>query len=204
MNTQEVDTQRVLWGVVAVSLLVIVVLAGGLYFLRPQGSEERVVAVMRVDEPVFDPFAYVRDDRETPGLIETLQPVHQVSLVVGESETPVNVPVAPPKTEQVTAVASVMAPAVSAQVPAMAPAVDGLFQYWVQVGSFSSQPRANELQRLVDDLGYSGRVVTHDTEGAIMYRVRIGPYTSRPEADRLLVQLRKANDMDGWVARVSG
>ena len=230
MNTQGVDTQRVLWGVVAVSLLVIVVLAGGLYFLRPQGPQERVITVTHADGPTFDPFEYVRNDRETPGLQETTQPVHQITLVVGEPEAPVPVPAAPPTAEgEIAPASSIPVPAVPARAPAMAPAAaaqtapapapvvrprttvapaprtaDGLFQYWIQVGSFSSRSRADDLQRLVDELGYAGRITTHQADGATMFRVRIGPYASRPDADRLLGKLRSANDMDGWIARVTG
>lgn len=225
MDTQGVDTQRVLWGVVAVSLLVIVVLAGGLYFLRPQGPQERVIMVTHADGSTFDPFEYVRNDRETPGLQEATPPVHQITLVVGESESPMPAPATVPETSPA---ASVPAPPVHAPTPTVGPAAgvgtapapesvarlrttvaaasrssDGLFQYWIQVGSFSSRSRADDLQRLVDQLGYTGRITTHEAEGVILYRVRIGPYASRQEADRLLGKLRSANDMDGWIARVS-
>ena len=78
----------------------------------------------------------------------------------------------------------------------------GALQYWIQIGSFSSRSRADELQKLARNLGYAGHITPHDADGVTMHRVRIGPYASRPEADQLLGRLRSVNDMDGWIAQV--
>ena len=241
MDKQAADTQRVLWAVVAVSLLVIVVLAGGLYFLRPQGAEKTEVTVTYADQSPFDPFEYVRSDQETPGLLDAAEPVRQVTLVVGDSEpqspstasteasaqqtrqtpafpapvkpAPARVATAPAPAPSATperaatrpaTPASVVAAPAPAPAPAPTPRVAGGLQYWVQVGSFSSRSRADDLHKLLRDLGYAGRITAHDADGVTMHRVRIGPSASRPEADRLLGKLRNTNDMDGWIAQVRG
>lgn len=225
MNRQAADTQRILWAVVAVSLLVIIVLAGGLYFLRPRGAEATEVAVTEPDESAFDPFEYVRSDQETPGLQETPESPRQVTLVVGDvqsqastsTESPMTGPASTPQTLQTAPTPAVVTPSPAsvsrapvpttsapAPAPAPAPRATGDFQYWIQVGSFSSRSRADDLYKQLADLGHAGRVTAHDADGVTMHRVRIGPYASHPEADRLLGKLRSANDMDGWITQARG
>lgn len=226
MERQAADTQRILWAVVAVSLLVIIVLAGGLYFLRPRGAEATEVATADSDASEFDPFEYVRSEQETPGLEETTDAPRQVTLVVGDvqaraSTEPPTAGEAP--TSQTTTTPAVVTPAAvkpspasvsnipvpaaspaSAPAPAPAPRAASDFQYWIQVGSFSSRSRADDLRKLLGDLGYAGSITAHDADGVTMHRVRIGPIASRPEADLMLGKLRTTNDMDGWIAQVRG
>ena len=214
MDRQAADTQRILWAVVAVSLLVIIVLAGGLYFLRPRGAEATEVAMTDADESTFDPFEYVRSDQETPGLQETTESPRQVTLVVGDvqsqasGESPMTGRASAPQTQSPASVSQAPAPAATPAAPAPAPApaprATGDFQYWIQVGSFSSRSRADDLHELLADLGYAGRITAHDTDGLTMHRVRIGPIGSRPEADLMLGKLRTTNEMDGWIAQVRG
>ena len=230
MNRQAADTQRILWAVVAVSLLVIIVLAGGLYFLRPRGAEATEVAMTDADESTFDPFEYVRSDQETPGLQETTESPRQVTLVVGDvqsqasSESPTTGRASTPQTSQTVPTPAVVTPATvtpssasvsqapvpaatpatPAPAPAPAPRATGDFQYWIQVGSFSSRSRADDLHELLADLGYAGRIIAHDADGVTMHRVRIGPIGSRPEADLVLGKLRTTNEMDGWITQVRG
>ncbi len=222
MERQAADTQRILWAVVAVSLLVIIVLAGGLYFLRPRGAEATEVATADTDASAFDPFEYVRSEQETPGLEETTDAPRQVTLVVGDvqaqaSTEPPTAGEAP--TSQTTTTPAVVTPAAvkpspasvsnipvpaSAPAPAPAPRAASDFQYWIQLGSFSSRSRADDLRKLLGDLGYAGSITAHDADGVTMHRVRIGPIASRPEADLMLGKLRTTNDMDGWIAQVRG
>ena len=226
MERQAADTQRILWAVVAVSLLVIIVLAGGLYFLRPRGAEATEVATADSDASAFDPFEYVRSEQETPGLEETTDAPRQVTLVVGDvqaqaSTEPPTAGDAP--TSQTTTTPAVVTPAAvkpspasvsnipvpaaspaSAPAPAPAPRAASDFQYWIQVGSFSSRSRADDLRKLLGDLGYAGSITAHDADGVTMHRVRLGPIASRPEADLMLGKLRTTNDMDGWIAQVRG
>ena len=220
MNRQAADTQRILWAVVAVSLLVIIVLAGGLYFLRPRGAEVTEVAVTDADGSEFDPFEYVRSDQETPGLQESTESSRQVTLVVGDVQSPASTgspasgdartrqTPAAPTPSAVTPAAVTPAPVSNVPAPSPAPApaprATGDSQYWIQVGSFSSRSRADDLYEQLGDLGYVGRIVAHDADGVTMHRVRIGPYASQPEADRLLGKLRRSNDMDGWITHVRG
>lgn len=222
MERQAADTQRILWAVVAVSLLVIIVLAGGLYFLRPRGAEATEVAVNEPDGSTFDPFEYVRSDQETPGLQEAKESSRQVTLVVGDvqsqasTESPTSGDASspqiapPPSVATPAAVAPSQAPVSRASAPSPAPArapaprATGDLQYWIQVGSFSSRSRADDLHKLLGGLGYAGRITAHAADGVTMHRVRIGPIASHPEADRMLGKLRNSTDMDGWIAQARG
>ena len=214
----------------AVSLLVIIVLAGGLYFLRPRGAEATEVAVTEPDESAFDPFEYVRSDQETPGLQESTESSRQVTLVVGDVQSQASTSTESPKHPAMlprrgpcrprrlrargdpgsgdagarSEEPPIPAPSPAAPAPSPAPRATGDFQYWIQVGSFSSRSRADDLHKQLGDLGYAGRIIAHDTDGVTMHRVRIGPYPSHPEADRLLGKLRSANEMDGWITQVRG
>jgi cell division septation protein DedD len=60
------ESQRLLWVIVSVALLVVVVLAGGLYWLRPAAADEQVAAA---GVPAFDPYEFVRGDQPAPGLL---------------------------------------------------------------------------------------------------------------------------------------
>ena len=60
------ESQRLWWVIGSVALLVVVVLAGGLYWLRPQPSPagEEVTA-----SGAFDPYEFVRGGDASPGLL---------------------------------------------------------------------------------------------------------------------------------------
>ena len=66
------DSQNRIWWVIgSVSLLAIVVLVGGLYWLRPSGNFDLVNSQLPLQkEQSFDPFEYVRNDQQNIGFIE--------------------------------------------------------------------------------------------------------------------------------------
>jgi DedD protein len=62
-------------------------------------------------------------------------------------------------------------------------------EYWIQVGSFTSRGRADELKDSLAEQGLAALITVKDTAGKTYYRVRIGPYSTDAEAK-------------GWLARV--
>ncbi len=63
-------------------------------------------------------------------------------------------------------------------------------EYWIQVASFSSRGRADELKTSLAARGLASLITTKEVSGKTYYRVRIGPYAARAEADGWLAKLR--------------
>lgn len=64
-------------------------------------------------------------------------------------------------------------------------------QYWIQVASFTSRGKADDLKKSLSDKGMAAVITVKDIDGKSWYRVRIGPYATKAEAE-------------GWLARVRG
>ncbi len=81
------ERNRVLWVIFSLSLFLVVVLAGGLYLLRPVGKQETEAAAG--EEPAagsFDAFEYVRGRSELPELTEEHKEPEETVIIVGEQE----------------------------------------------------------------------------------------------------------------------
>jgi cell division protein FtsN len=218
------ERNRVLWVIFSISLFLVVVLAGGLYLLRPVSKQDaRVTAEETPSIKGFDAFEYVRGKSELPGLTEEPEEAEEMVIIVGErEETPTEkapteeLPVRPDETKAVTPVpekAIAPAPRVvsrpqaarpaavapvtrPAQKPATQPAPRevSITEYWIQAGSYTSSSRAQEVARALEDQGLFSKITTRAMSGKTYYRVRIGPYQSKPEAEKFL----------GWVKVVKG
>ena len=94
------------------------------------------------------------------------------------------------KSEQATATAGAAPPA-SRQV--------GLSAWVVQLGTFDSQEKADQLMRRLKQAGFRAFMepVTGNTQTA--YRVRVGPELLRSEADKLRRDIKAAMKLDGIV-----
>lgn len=81
------ERNRVLWVIFSISLFLVVVLAGGLYLLRPVPGEDAEVATGQTS-PLrgFDAFEYVRGKSELPPLEEEPQEAEEMVIIVGERE----------------------------------------------------------------------------------------------------------------------
>jgi cell division protein FtsN len=90
------ERNRVLWVIFSICLFLVVVLAGGLYLLRPAaGGEAEVTAGQAPPVRSFDAFEYVRGRSELPPLAEKPEEGEESVIVVGEREE------APPEKPQI-------------------------------------------------------------------------------------------------------
>ncbi len=201
------DKHKILWVIFSVSLLLIVILAGGLYFLRPIPQDRMDTASQ--EAPLFqefDIFEYVRGKQELPGL-QTLktdeEEPEELVIVVGEKveekEGKEAVIKAPPKIEQIRpSVKPKPKPPVSTpiskQKPKPAPRQVKVNEYWIQTGSYKSHYRAELMANLLAEQGLAGAITIREIGGQTYYRVRIGPYTSKWEAEKFL----------SWVKAIQG
>ena len=81
------ERNRVLWVIFSISLFLVVVLAGGLYLLRPvPGDDAEVAAGQTSPLRGFDAFEYVRGKSELPPLEEEPQEAEEMVIIVGERE----------------------------------------------------------------------------------------------------------------------
>ncbi|UCF98261.1 MAG: SPOR domain-containing protein [Spirochaetaceae bacterium] len=81
------ERNRVLWVIFSISLFLVVVLAGGLYLLRPVSEKDAGVAAGQTP-PVrgFDAFEYVRGKSQLPELAEEPEEAEEMVIIVGERE----------------------------------------------------------------------------------------------------------------------
>jgi cell division septation protein DedD len=81
------ERNRVLWVIFSICLFLVVVLAAGLYFLRPRTTVGPEVAAR--ESPAiesFDAFEYVRGRTGLPGLQEEADRAEEMVVVVGEPD----------------------------------------------------------------------------------------------------------------------
>jgi cell division protein FtsN len=88
------ERNRVLWVIFSISLFLVVVLAVGLYLLRPAGGRDAEVATGQTT-PLrsFDAFEYVRGKSKLPAVEEQPEEAEEMVIIVGErEETPSQAP----------------------------------------------------------------------------------------------------------------
>jgi len=210
------ERNRVLWVIFSISLFLVVVLAGGLYLLRPVSKQDAQVSAEETPSiRGFDAFEYVRGKSELPGLTE--EPEEMVIIVGEREEAPTQEPpvrpeetktiipvpekaiepaprvVSRPKATRPAATVPVTRP-VQKPAPQPAPREVSVTEYWIQAGSYTSTSRAQEVAQALEDQGLVSKITTRALSGKIYYRVRIGPYQNKPEAEKFL----------GWVKAVKG
>ena len=204
------EGKKVLWVVFSIALVLVVVLAGGLFLLRPrQAKPAEAPPAQTPSIQGYDPYEYVRGPSEAPGL--TPSPTEPQPSVIVVGEKPSSSPAvsgqpepAPVSSEPIRTVEPVAAskpvltqaeprpeakPAARpAPKPAAAPKpkIVRVTEYWIQAGSFSSASRADEVTRSLEEKGLAARTSTRDLDGKTRFRVRIGPYSSRDEAEKFL------------------
>jgi cell division protein FtsN len=81
------ERNRVLWVIFSISLFLVVVLAGGLYLLRPVSQKDAEVSAGEIPPARgFDAFEYVRGKSELPELEEEPEEAEEMVIIVGERE----------------------------------------------------------------------------------------------------------------------
>jgi DedD protein len=221
------EGKKVLWVVFSIALALVVILAGGLFLLRPRQPQSAAAPAGTTPSlQGYDPYEYVRGTSEPPGL--TLPPTEPqpMVIVVGEQPAPQErataaqpLPAAaPPEQASAPAKASVpqaAAPAASTVKPAAQPAAKPaekpapkpvrVTEYWIQAGSFSSAARADEVARRLEERGLATRTSTRDLNGKTHFRVRVGPYASKAEAEKFLGWIRELKGFEtSYISMVAG
>ena len=70
-------------------------------------------------------------------------------------------------------------------------------EYWIQAGSFTSRTRADKIKSELDQLGFTGRIMSQEVDGTLYYRVRIGPYQKKDEAQKFLSWVKEKEHFSG-------
>lgn len=203
------DRQKIFWVVLSVSVFVVVVLVVGVLLLRQKPVTEAAApgTVSPISDPGTQLYEYSRPVTPVDGT-ETM------NFVIGDSGEPGPGPenpdagATPPavKSDTVaaapvreTAPAATTAPArkpQSTRAPAAAAATRAGPDYWIQIGSYKSQTRAEELSTLLEGKGLAGRVFTYASGGATYFRVRVGPFVHKGEAEKFLANVRQIQGLE--------
>lgn len=76
-------------------------------------------------------------------------------------------------------------------------------EYWIQVASFTSRLRAEDLQRSLVGKGISSIITIQEIDHTTRYRVRIGPFTSKTEAEGWLTKVQQlAGYNEAYISQV--
>lgn len=206
------EKQRILFVILSVSLLLIVVLAGSLYFFRPRADSERaaedsVTSLSKVD---FDPFEYVKGTQEPPELEPAAKAqqveLQQYEIVIGERDSQEQDLVPPLKVEETQNVLADRKAEYKVEsytpVPTPKPSSKPTVQeytvreFWIQAASYKSRTRAQYLIETLAAEGITARITTKTVQGKSFYRVRIGPYTSEQEAKKFLMWVQGISELE--------
>ena len=203
------ERQKILLVILSVSLFLIVVLAGSLFFFRPTPSRETgapntVQSLARMD---FDPFEYVKGvkdplELDTSKSFDTAEP-EQLEIVIGGSEDTAETEVLSitqkqtPQTGVVSTGRTPPKPEPEQQSKRSTPAIHTVEEYWIQAASYKSRTRAENLQTKLNADGVQGTVTTRSIDGNAYYRVRIGPYPDKREAEKFLSWIRNIDGLEG-------
>lgn len=195
------EGKKVLWVIFSVALFLVVVLAGGLYFLRPKPQKAAEAPAKEAPSiQGFDAFEYVRGRSELPGLAPAEEKPEETVIVVGErppaAKPAEKIRPADERQPAAEAPAAKPAPAAAASAPAEkkqppAPKQVRVSEYWIQAGSYISASRADEVARTLEEKGLAAKTTTRELDGKTHFRVRIGPYASKAEAEKFLSWIKE-------------
>ncbi len=210
------DSKKVLWTVVSISIVLVVALGIALaLFFPPSGAAEAPASVAGAAPPrTTSPDAYLREPTPAPipsagaqsptgtagDNIIIIYGDKPAADLLGQQPTPsgssnVNTaPAAAPATAPATP-PRVAAPPPAATTPQTAarPAASKtvtVTEFWIQAGSFSSKSRAEDLQRSLAGKGLSSIITLSEVDGKSWYRVRIGPYDAKKDAEAWMQKVR--------------
>ncbi|GHV51484.1 hypothetical protein AGMMS49579_06890 [Spirochaetia bacterium] len=142
----------------------------------------------------------VEHDENTGGVSIDVRPRTAAGVPASTGTVTKAAPVSPPA---VATPAPVKPAAVAAKPPAAKPAAPKPAaspartnnDYWVQIGAFSAQVRAEGVKETLAAKGITTIIDDRDVDGKTMYRVRVGPYTSETEASYWLALVKS---IDGF------
>jgi len=209
------EKQKIVWVILAVTLLLAAVLAGGLYFLKPNavkiaGTGKKAGAALT--DAGFSSYEYMKGKTKLPGLETTGETKPQeMTIVVGEKPENASasgaVKIAPPartlkksvpiKPKPVQIKKRVTQPKRTVKTrKTVKPKPKSIKEYWIQAGSYKSNSKAEELKSQLTSKGITSRIITRDINGTTFFRVRIGPYVNKNEAEKFLSWIKKINGLE--------
>ena len=206
------NRQRLLWVILSVTLLVILILVGGLFLFRDEATVPwgETTSGPRVN---FDYFEIPLHRTPLPGMEELEAPeavqengddIVKQDFVMGEdlpendkilsdkviSREPVvrakTTPRVVKRKKPSTTVAKKRVPVKRRSGP----------EYWIQTGSFKSLSKAKECNAVLIENGLSGVIRTKEIDNSTRFRVRVGPYSSKREADKFCSWIKRIDGME--------
>lgn len=211
------DSKKVLWTVVSISIVLVVGLgiALALFFPSPGAAEAPASVAGTAPPRTTSPDAYLREPLPAPvpsagAQAPTGTAGDNIIIIYGDkpaadllgqqpagsSSSPVVLaPQAAPAPAPAVTAPRVAAPSPAATTPQTAarPATSKIVtvtEFWIQAGSFSSKSRAEDLQRNLAAKGLSTIITLSEVDGKSWYRVRIGPYDVKKDADAWIQKVR--------------
>jgi len=188
----EDNNLKTLWVLLsALGLLIIVGTAGFFFFspdkkgeeLKPQLASTTLVPKDKTEE--FDPIEWSRESDQYPGLTEDDKDQIDVEVVTEDKTVPkVPAPAVSEVKPEPKKVVKVQEPAykeITVQV------------YWIQVGSYSSLTKAENVSSYLKGKGLTSTVQSKEVNGNAVYRVRIGAFNTKEEADKFSTQVKALN-----------
>ncbi|MGA2975940.1 MAG: SPOR domain-containing protein [Spirochaetia bacterium] len=214
------DRQKIFWVVLSVSVFVVVVLVVGVLLLRqrPAGVASAPGAVSSFSDTGTGIYEYQREP-SAPSQTGAGQSGNQETMhfYIGEGEATGQpapsgasaAPAAAPPTAGSAAGSASAPPAQPAQpraTPSARPSTakpstqartpQKVIEYWIQTGSYKSQPMAEQLAALLGGKGLSGRVFSLTSHNETFYRVRIGPYANKGDAEKFLAIVKQVQGLE--------
>jgi len=210
------EKQKIFWVVLSVSVFVVVVLVVGVLLLRPRPIGVAEVSANAVS-PLSDPGISIYEYTLEKPAIGPGDNTDTLRFVIGEEGAQPSEGEAPAVTttraSEIPASSSA-APAAKAE-PAPKKTVPGTpapskppqksIEYWIQIGSYKSQSRAEELATGLSTKGLVARVFSYTTAQSKFFRVRIGPYANKGEAEKFLTIVKKIQGLESsYISMVGG
>lgn len=215
------EQKKLLWIIFSVAIFLLVVVGVGIVWFFPTGEAEGMTPTGMADSSSeFDPIEWVRQsEEEYPGLTE--KPDEDATgeegdgdfiVVYGETEeeeqkeeepekitapSKIELPKEQPAARVATTPQPKAAPKRTEQKPAPAPKKVTVPEYWIQVGSYTSQARAEQIKSTLMEKGVASIITTKPIEETTYFRVRIGPYSSKQEAEKFLSWIHDINGFSG-------
>ncbi len=202
----------VLYSVIALGIIVALALLLKIPAKKPQPASVAIQApVTEPPKTVQDTIASANQTTPTPdenGTVISIVFNNQENTAKPAAETPTSekpatsIPVpAQPAQPKPAATASSTTTTAKPTSQAVKPATSQTTQsktqqvrYWIQVASFSTKLKAEDMQRMLAEKSLTSYLVSSVVSGKTWYRVRIGPYNSKADAERWLSTIKNIPD----------
>lgn len=209
------NRQRLLWVILSITLLVIIVLAGGLWLLR-SAQPVPVSEVNRQPLTEYDRFEYPNTNYGRPLFTDSTQSVEKQEVTIGQQDEGSLISSLTDESQKSTAPLVTTKPSPSPS-PSAAPAKQTTKKtsaatttaktqtktpakpvpvYWIQTGSYKSKSKADQCNEILVSNGLTGRIVTKKINNETYFRVRIGPFGNKGEAEKFLAWIKEIEGLE--------